>query len=264
MTVLITGANRGIGRHIALGLAARGFSVGVLGRDRAGLESVVDECRVAGGNALAVVADVIDRDAVTGAVQQVVDEFGGIDLLINNAAAIESVEAQFGGVDVDETWRVVEVNVRGPMLVTHAVLPHMRAGGGGRIVNINSGSGYRAGPIYTGYGVSKGALAQFTRHLARQYESQGIAAFDVAPGVVQTDMTASMPVHADRTEWTPASAVVELVAEIGQGQLDELSGRFLRAGVDTAASLLERSEEIVQRDARIVRLVPIDDADPLG
>lgn len=260
MIAIVTGANRGIGRSIAVELAARGHSVGLLGRNRAGLEDVAAECDSAG----ILVADVTDRAAVTSAVDEFAATRGAVDLLVNNAAAIESVETDFVDVDVDQTWHVIDVNVRGPMLVTHAVLRHMLASGGGRIVNINSGSGYRASAAYTGYGVSKGALTQFTRHLDRQYRSRGITAFDVAPGVVQTEMTAAMPVHAARTEWTPASAVAELVAEIGNGNLDALSGRFFRAGADTSASLRAQAEEIVQRDARVVRLYPIDEDDPLA
>lgn len=267
MIALVTGANRGIGRHIALGVAARGDKVGLLGRDAAALDDVARQCREAGGDAHPVVADVVDPQAVVRAVREVAQHFGTIDLLVNNAAIIESVEAPFDEVPVDESWRVIEVGVRGAMNVTHAALPVMLDAGGGRIVNINSGAAYKAGSadtVYTAYGMSKAALALFTRRLDHTYRDRGVRAFDVAPGVVRTDMTGSMPIHNQRTEWTAPSAVVDLVAEIADGRLDELSGRFFRAGADTVDGLLARSDAIRERDARVLRLLPVDDDDPLA
>jgi short-subunit dehydrogenase len=261
---LITGANRGIGRSLALGLAERGISVGLLGRRESALREVGEQCRRFGVDSVVGVADLLDRPAVESAVRDIGRTLGGIGLLVNNAGVIESAEDDFVGTDVDETWRVVETNVRGPMLVTHAVLAGMLAAGGGRVVNINSGSGYRPSRVYTGYGVSKGALARFTSLLDAQFRDRGIYVFDVAPGVVVTDMTSSMPMHAERTAWTDPADVVQLVADIAAGTLDTLAGRFFRAGTDTAESLLAQADRIVERHARTVRLAPIDDADPLA
>lgn len=261
---LVTGASRGIGRELALGLADAGFALGLLARHEAALDSTAADVRDRGAKAVVVTADVVDRQAVAAAVAAVAGDLGGIGLLVNNAGAVEAVEKRFDETDVDETWRVIEVNVRGPMLVTHAVLPGMLARGGGRIVNVNSGAAYRAMTSYTGYAVSKGALARFTMQLDAQYRDHGVFAFDVAPGVVATDMTASMSVHDGRTEWTPARAIADLVVAVGDGRLDALSGRFFRAGADTVESLLRRQEEIVQRDARVLRLALIDPDDPLA
>lgn len=263
-TALVTGAGRGIGRAVAAGLAARGLSVGLLARDAAALDEVAAECRAAGAAAVAVPADVTDPDAVTAAVGTVAAELGTIDLLVNNAGAIEPVEEPFLGTDVGDAWRVIEVNLRGPLLVTHAVLPVMLAGGGGRIVNISSGMAYRAMSVYTGYAVSKGALARFTANVAEQYRSGGVSAFDLAPGNVRTVMSTSLPMFEGRTRWTPPEATVDLVAAIGDGRLDELSGRLLRAGTDTVESLLAAKDRIVGADARVVRLVPYGPDDPLG
>jgi short-subunit dehydrogenase len=261
---LVTGASRGIGREVALGLADAGFALGLLARNKTALDSIAADVRDCGARAVAVTADVVDGQAVAAAVASVAGALGGIDLLVNNAGAIEAAEKRFVETDVEETWRVVEVNVRGPILVTHAVLPGMLARGGGRIVNVNSGAAYRAMTNYTGYAVSKGALARFTMQLDAQYRDRGVFTFDVAPGVVATEMTAGMPVHDGRTEWTPAGAIADLVIAIGDGRLDELSGRFFRAGTDTVESLLLRRDEIVQRDARVLRLALIDPDDPLA
>ncbi|AYY13636.1 SDR family oxidoreductase [Actinobacteria bacterium YIM 96077] len=252
--VLITGANRGIGRELALGLAGHGWEIGLLGRDEEALERVARECRERGRAAVSAVADVVDRDAVDAAVERVATALGGLDLLVNNAGVIEPAEQDFVSADLEETWRVMEVNVRGPMVVSHAALRRMLPAGGGRIVNINSGAGHKVMTAYTGYAVSKGALMRLTTQLDAQYRDRGIYVFDVAPGHVKTDMTAPMPMHAGRTDWTPPQAVVDLVAGIGSGRLDELAGRYVRAGADTVEALLERRAEIVERDARALRL----------
>ncbi|TDD98837.1 SDR family NAD(P)-dependent oxidoreductase [Jiangella asiatica] len=263
-TALITGASRGIGRALALGLADRGVAVGLLARDRERLDEVVAECRHRRVAAVGVTADVTSREEVAAAVEAVAGHLDRIDLLVNNAGIIERVERPFLDTDVEDSWRVIEVDVRGPLLVTHAVMPVMLAGGGGRVVNLNSGLGYRPAPYYTGYAMAKGALARFTSMLDVQYRGQGIATFDLSPGHVETGMTTAMPMHVGRTTWTAATDVVDLVGAISDGRLDELSGRFFRAGTDTAESLLALREEILARDARALRLSTAGPDDPLG
>ena len=127
------------------------------------------------------------------------EELGGIGLLVNNAGVIERAEVPFVDDDVEDSWRVIEANVRGPLLVTHAVLPGMLARGDGRVLNLNSGAGHRAMTSYTGYAISKGALARFTTQLDAQYRDRGIRVLDLAPGHVETAMTTSMPLHEGRT-----------------------------------------------------------------
>ena len=141
-TALVTGAGRGIGRGIALGLAQAGYAVALVGPDarapgrRRGGDRRPDVCVAA--------ADLIDATAVLDAVARVEEELGGIGLLVNNAGVIERAEVPFVEDDVEDSWRVIEANVRGPLLVTHAVLPGMLARGDGRVLNLNSGAGHRA------------------------------------------------------------------------------------------------------------------------
>lgn len=269
-TAVVTGAGRGIGRGLALGLAAHGFAVGLVGRTRAHLDAVateiVDRASEAGREAPRVAvaaADLTVAQEVRDAVTTLEVQLGGVGLLVNNAGVIEHQEVAFADDDVEDSWRVVETNVRGPMLVTHAVLPGMLRHGGGRIVNINSGTGHRATPTYTGYAISKGALARLTTEVDVQYRDAGIRVFDLAPGVVATDMTAGMPAHEDRTEWTPVETVVELLMGIAEGRLDPLSGRFLRAGEDTVAELEAHTYDVLVADARRLRLVPYGPTDPI-
>lgn len=264
-TAVVTGAGRGIGRGLALGLAGHGYGVALLGRTAAHVEAVAAEIASAHPDVRVVTAavDVTDPGATRDAVVGADDALGGIGLVVNNAGVIERTEGPFADDDVDDAWRVVETNVRGPMNVAHAVLPGMLARGGGRVVAINSGSGHRSGPAYTAYGVSKGALARLTSILDAQYRDRGIRVFDLAPGVVRTDMTASMPTHEGRAEWTPVAAVVDLLVAIAEGRLDRLSGRFLRADQDTADELVARTPEILAADARRLRLVRYGPTDPL-
>lgn len=264
-TAVVTGAGRGIGAQLAIGLARHGYGVALLSRTRDHLESVAR--RIAelpqAPSAVVVPVELTDPDAVREAAQRAQEGLGGVGLLVNNAGVIEHAELPFADDDVADTWRVIETNVRGPLLMTHALLPGMLAAGGGRVVNINSGAGYRGARANTGYGISKGAVARFTTMLDTQYRDRGLRAFDLAPGVVATDMTASMPMHEGRTEWTPVEASLEIVLAIGTGQLDALSGRFLRAGEDTLDELAARTYEIVAADARRLRLVSYGPTDPL-
>lgn len=268
-TAIVTGAGRGIGRGLALGLVRAGWDVALLGRSPAPLAAVAEEAAAArpGAHVLAEVADVVDRAAVEAAVARVEAGFaaqGGVGLLVNNAGVIEHREVDLVRDDPDDVWRVIETNVRGPLLVSHAVLPGMLARGAGYVVNINSGSGHRPSPVYTGYGISKGALARLTTMIDRQYADRGVRVLDVAPGVVVTDMTRAMPLHDDRTQWTPVEDTVALVDAFGSGRLDALSGRFVRAGADTEESLREVAARVVEADARTLRLVPYGPDDPVA
>ena len=271
-TAVVTGAGRGIGRGLALGLVAHGYDIALLGRTTAHLEAVAASAAQAEpapgttevGRCVVASVDLTDTGAVRLAAARVEAELGGVGLLVNNAGVLEEREAPFAADDVDDTWRVVENNLRGPMNITHALLPGMLTRGGGRIVNINSGAGHRPMTDYTGYGISKGALARLTTLIDAQYREAGIRIFDLAPGVVRTDMTAGMPAHAGRTQWTPIEASIELILAVADGTLDRLSGRFLRAGDDSAEELIARADEILVGDARRLRLVPYGPTDPLG
>jgi NAD(P)-dependent dehydrogenase (short-subunit alcohol dehydrogenase family) len=208
------------------------------------------------------VADVTDRSAVERWVGDVVARRGHIDLLVNNAGVIDT-EVPIEESDPDEWWRTMEVNVLGPYLVTRFVMPHMVAAGGGRVVNLNSGSGTRAGEVASAYHASKTALARITGSVHLSGAVHGIRAFDLAPGVVRTDMTLSMPSHEGRTEWTSPQEVIDLVLALASGELDAWSGRMVRAGADTSESLRERAAAGLTERDRTITLVPWGSDDPL-
>lgn len=249
---LVTGASRGIGDHLVRGLLGDGWRV--VGLSRSG--------RVADG-ALGMPCDVTDATAVERVVAEVERTHRRIDLLVNNAGLIET-ERPLWEADVDEWWQVMVTNVRGPFLVTRAVVPRMISAGGGRVVNLNSGAGTDARAELTAYCASKSALARLTGGTALAGAEHGVHAFDLAPGVVETDMTHSMVMHADRTRWTDPEDVTALLLAIAAGELDGFSGRMVRAGADDLDTLRRLSDEGLAEGARTLRLRPWGTDDPVA
>jgi NAD(P)-dependent dehydrogenase (short-subunit alcohol dehydrogenase family) len=140
----------------------------------------------------------------------------------------------------------------------------MVAAGGGRVVNLSSGSATGPGHVASAYNVSKTALARITGSTHLAGAEHGVLAFDLAPGVVRTDMTESMRAHDDRTEWTAPAQVTELLLAVVGGELDAWSGRLIRAGADTPASLRDRARQGLDDAARTVCLAPYGPGDPLA
>lgn len=234
---LISGASRGIGRHLATGFAAEGWDLGLLATNRDALLDLATDLESEFGIRTAIAALDVTRAAdVERAVHAVTTEVGPIDVLINNAGQIDR-EVPLWDADPDEWWRVVEVNVRGPFLLAHAVLPGMLAHGGGRVIDINSGSGTRDFATATAYTASKSALFRIGGAIHLAAFQHGIRAFELAPGVVHTDMTRSMRAHENRTEWTEPADVVALALALARGEGDHLSGCYLRVGLDDPAEL---------------------------
>jgi NAD(P)-dependent dehydrogenase (short-subunit alcohol dehydrogenase family) len=259
---LVTGAATGIGRHLAEGLAARGMAVAGFGRTAGRLESTLAEVAAAtGARTLAVAADVTDRAAVEAAVARVLEKFGQVDLLVNNAGLVDAAETPIWDADVDQWWDVVASHVRGPQLLVRSVLPGMLARGTGRVVNIASGMGVRAFGGYSAYSVAKSALMRITESLAASATGTGVTAFDLAPGVVDTPMSRSMPMWAGFTDWVPPERVVSFVAAVAAGELDQWSGRLLSAMVD---DLDELRATTPADGARQLRLRPFRDGDPFA
>ncbi|GAB2683552.1 SDR family NAD(P)-dependent oxidoreductase [Thalassiella azotivora] len=264
-TALVTGASRGIGRHLALGLADAGLDVGLLARDRGALEEVARAVVDRGRRAHPVTADVTDLSVVESAVAEVERELGPVDLLVNNAGRIESTEVPPWQADPEEWWAVVETNLRGSFHLVRAVVPGMLERGGGRVVDLSTGSATRDSALYSAYFASKTALLRFGSGLHLAGHERGLRVLEIAPGVVRTEMTAGMRVHDDRTDWTDPQAVVDLVVAAARGGLDEWSGRYVRAGADDPASLAAAAAVLdgpAGDDARTLRLRPWGDDDP--
>ena len=265
---LVTGASRGIGREIALGLARTGLDVALLARDTARLEAVAAEIRAAGVTAVVLTADVSDPAAVRAAVAQTQEALGSIDLLVNNAGVIDS-ERPLWETDPEEWWSVFETNVRGPYLFNRYVLPGMVERGGGRVVDIASGaSSHEMRGGSTAYNASKTALLRTGAKLHDDGFRHGIRVFELAPGVVRTDLSTGMALHAGRTEWTPVERTTDVVNAIAAGELDDCSGWFLRITEDTPESLKALAAEVIEHGstatARRLRVLPAGGGDPLA
>jgi NAD(P)-dependent dehydrogenase (short-subunit alcohol dehydrogenase family) len=188
---LVTGGGTGIGRGVAQALAAEGARVAVSGRRREPLVQTVRFIQQAGGEALAVQADVSREEDVERLVGKVVQVFGRIDILVNNAGIGGGAPVQ--DQELQEWDMVLAVNLRGPFLLARAVLPLMRAQGGGDIVNISSESGLEHYPGDGIYGISKHALNALSEYIQRDNQSAWVRVSTVCPGMVVSEMTENSP-----------------------------------------------------------------------
>ncbi len=232
---VVTGAGRGLGREIAGALAAEGMSLLLLSRTSSQVRSLAEELYTRYGvKVLPAAIDVADPEAVDRVVLHAEQHLGTVDLLVNNAAVIESQEVPFWDGDPAEMWRVVETNLRGPMLMTRALLPPMVQRGHGHVVNIASRArAATATGTYTGYAVSKRALSVLTQSLAVPLAGTGVVVIDVLPGLVRTELTESMPVWTTREDvhWDDAAATARVVTDVARGRYDDRSGEVLEASV---------------------------------
>ncbi len=186
-TAIVTGAGNGIGRAIAGLFAEEGARVLVADIEDDAGQSVVDEINQAGGEAVFHHTDVSDEDSAESAVKAAVDAFGGINILVNNAAAF--VFGEIEDVTRDDWHRVFGVNVIGQANCVRAALPALREAGGGAIVNLASVSGFIAQPAFIPYNSSKGAVLQLTRCLAWDLAVDNIRVNAICPGTIHTRAT---------------------------------------------------------------------------
>jgi 3-oxoacyl-[acyl-carrier protein] reductase len=187
-TALVTGGSRGIGRAAADLLARAGARVAInYRRDEAAANAAVREIRTAGGEAMALAGDVSQPDQARQLVRDVVAAWQRLDILVNNAGIWEEDVAGKGQLEV---WdRTYAINLRGSFLVTDAAVPHLEKTGGS-IVFLSSTAGQRGEARHSAYAASKGALISYTKSLAAELGPRGIRVNAVAPGWVDTDMSA--------------------------------------------------------------------------
>jgi 3-oxoacyl-[acyl-carrier protein] reductase len=242
---VVTGAGRGIGREVARALAADGMSLLLLSRTGSQVRDLADELTSSYGvKVFPAAVDVSDPAAVQRVVLHAEQQLGTIDLLVNNAARIESTERPFWEADPDEMWQVIETNLRGPLLLTRALLPPMIQRGHGHVVNITSRArAATATGTYTGYAVSKRALSVLTASLAGPLAGTGVVAVDVLPGLVRTALTESMPVWMNRPDvvWDDVSSTTQVVVDIARGRYDDRHGAVIDAPEEFASGGTARS-----------------------
>jgi len=203
-TAVVTGAARGLGKAIAIGLADAGATVALVGLETEKMEETAEAIRSKGGVAVVQELDVSDVASIAPAFAKVKAELGAVDILVNNAG-INRTEPS---VDVTlETWeRLNAVNLRAPFFCAQAVAKDMLEAGHGKIINIASDAGIKGYAEHAVYGATKGGLIQLTRDLAVEWGPLGIQVNAVAPGASWTDMT------------SPAMQIPEVAASIlGRG-----------------------------------------------
>jgi 3-oxoacyl-[acyl-carrier protein] reductase len=194
---VVTGAGGGIGRGYAVALAGCGADIVVVDVDEAGGRRVAEEITGLGRRGIFVRADVSDADSTRALAAAVDAEFGGVDILVNNAAIFAGLPSQ-GLEELDEAlWdRVMAVNVKGVWLMTRAMLPLLRARGGGVVVNQSSTSVYLNSPRRMHYNVSKAAVVSITKTLAKELAVDNIRVNAIAPGPTATDALKDVPAEA--------------------------------------------------------------------
>ncbi|MFI1294210.1 3-oxoacyl-ACP reductase FabG [Streptomyces sp. NPDC020792] len=214
-TAIVTGAARGIGASVARRLAEDGLAVAVLDLDEAACKPVVEGIEAAGGRALAVGVNVADEASVQAAVERIAEELGEPTVLVNNAGIIR--DNLLFKMTADDWDAVMNVHLRGSFLMTRAVQGYLTKAGWGRIVNLSSTSalGNRG---QANYSAAKAGLQGFTKTLAIELGKYGVTANAIAPGFIETEMTAATAerVGVPFEEFKAAIAAETPVARIGK------------------------------------------------
>ncbi len=228
--ILLTGASGGIGAALAARLAQKGARLALAGRRREVLDQIAGNL----GEAFGIAADLTDEGSRNALVEAASSRLGGIDLLINSAGTLEF--QQFADQDPAAVEQIMQTNLLAPMLLTHAVLPHMRAAGGGRIVNVGSIFGSIGFGCFAAYSASKFGLRGFSEALRRELEGSGIEVTYIAPRATRTPlnsdtvtrMNAATGVHMDTAEAVADRIVAAIEAEAKERYLGWPESLFVR------------------------------------
>lgn len=261
-TVLLTAGNRGLGRLYAEALLRAGAGLAVTARRAEDLEELSDALGTLrralpsalreSPDPLCLAVDITDATALSKAVAETTDRFGGVDALVNNAGATGPAGPAWE-VDLEQWWLAMETNVRGTMLACRAVIPGMRALGHGRIINIVSNAGRYRWPYASGYSVSKAALIKLAENMAVELRRHGLAILSYHPGLVKTGIGADFQRGTDGAnpwadgiaDWlrdeeragryTAPDATAAMLARLVAGEADALSGAYLTPDSDLPA-----------------------------
>ncbi len=269
---VVTGAGRGIGRAIALAYAREGAQLVLAARSESELQEAVGAVSELGAEAIAVPTDVTSQQDTERLVQRVVERFGRIDVLVNNAG-ISGPVGPLQGNDIADWVATVNVNLTGTFLVCRAVIPQMLAQARGRIINLSGAGATNAWSNMSAYCSSKAAVVRLTEVLAQELDGKGITVNALGPGSVHTSMW-------DRMTEQAAEAGADFIHELGLrvtsgggASIDEcaelavwlasdesraLTGRLISAATDDFRGLPPRIDDIMAGDAYTLRRVGLD------
>jgi NAD(P)-dependent dehydrogenase (short-subunit alcohol dehydrogenase family) len=209
---VVTGGSRGLGRGIALGLAAAGAHVVPVSRTQADLEVVAGEIRALGRRALAVAVDVTEESSVQGMVRRVVDEFGHIDILVNSAGIVSlKPTVEF---PIEEWQQIIDVNLRGTFICCKEVGKMMLEQARGKIINLSSVRGHQGRANDPAYPASKGAVNLLTKSLAIEWAQRGIQVNAIAPTFIRTELNAFLLDDPATRDWVLSRIPMGRVGQI--------------------------------------------------
>ena len=246
---IITGASRGIGQAIAQAFAAAGAQVALSSRKIEPLEAVMAEIKARGGEAIAIAAHTGDSSAVRALVTQTVERFGGVDILVNNAAT----NPHFGPLltaDEGQWLKILDVNVLGYFRAAQAVVPELQKRGGGKIINMASVAGLRPMPGMGVYSVSKAAVLMLTQTLAQELGPHNIQVNAIAPGVIKT--------HFSSVLWQTESIArsIQAATPLGRfGEVDDLTSAALYLA-SPASDYMTGAVMVIDGGMNVVGLAP--------
>jgi 3-oxoacyl-[acyl-carrier protein] reductase len=273
---IITGASVGLGRVIAAAFLVEGASVSICGRDRQKLAEARRELSVLttyGRRVIAIPCDVSCQDQVDDFIGQSIEAFGRVQILINNAGVLGPI-GKTDEVDLAEWRRTIETNLYGVLLPTRAVLPHLRANGYGKIVNLSGGGATSPRPFFSAYAVSKAAVVRLTENLAEELRGTGIDVNAIAPGALNTRMLAQTiaagPERLDGTQFSQAirqqetggaspERAAELCIYLASQASDHITGRLISAPWDPWSTLHERLDDLQGTDIYTLRRILPED-----
>jgi NAD(P)-dependent dehydrogenase (short-subunit alcohol dehydrogenase family) len=190
-TAFITGASRGIGRAVAVAMAAAGADVALVARSEDGLAATADEAAEHGRQAFVIPADVTSEDAVTAAVATAIERLGRIDIVVNNAGGsnfmVPFAELRLSGWD-----KIMRLNVNSTVFVCRAVAGHLLERGSGSVINVASVGGLAGAPLIAPYGAAKAAVISLTKSLAVEWGNRGVRVNALCPGWTATDLNRNL------------------------------------------------------------------------
>jgi 3-oxoacyl-[acyl-carrier protein] reductase len=221
---IVTGASRGLGQAISLGLAEEGATVVLAARNLAKLKEVAEQVKALGAKAEVVITDLADERAIKNVVEVTGEKCGRLDILVNNAGVTHS--AKLEDTTTSDWDRVLAVNVRGPFMLCREALPLLKQSNRAHIINISSVVGIKGYPLQSAYTASKHALRGMTKSLAEELRGSNVRVHSICPGGIDTDMIGSVRPDIKKEDLMRpqelAELVVYLVTHKGNAVIDEL------------------------------------------